>query len=569
MIDRLQPEIDEAEPQIPSGHGDVARPFSSSSDRAPDLFQGVPAGLAEALIESRWADALACSDRLLERASANARLWFIRGVLLRIAGRMDAAIEAYLRSIDLGYAGNGPYKELFQHFEKRGRIDEALACWWLASERGYSTARFHSMALDAWLKRPGATGDELMLAHAAWATRYGRPDPGVPPLTIEGFDGSRPLRVGYVCSFWEAPTIRSMLLPVLRRHDRRRVEAYLYLSGPLRAGETWRELYAPHAAEVREVDRLSDREFLDLIRADSIDVLVDLNGHSGGHRYAAMASRCAPVQAVYLNYTSTTAVPNMDYVIGDRWSPPPDTEGTFTERVERLAGCFFNFDFADDPRLPPVSPAPVTRTGCVTFGCFGSGTKINAPLVEWWSRILMRLPDARLFIRNFELSPADNRRALERQFAGHGIDPGRLRLAGKGTRHDIPRSYADVDIALDTYPYCGGNTTAEALWQGVPVVTLAGPRFSASYGASLLNGAGCPELVAWTHDEYIDLAVALAQAPDELVAYRAHLRSMVIEHGLGNADIFTPQFEDSLIRMRMRAGHERNPPRPAAECPSS
>jgi tetratricopeptide (TPR) repeat protein len=553
LIARLQRERDETEPPMRDG--------------GADGLHGLPAELAEALIESRWADALSCSDRLMTLGPPNARLWFIRGVLLRLASRMDEAIEAYQRSIALGYAGPGPYTELFQHLEKRGRIDEALACWQLASARGYSTKRFHSMALDARLKRPGATGDELMQAHVAWAARYGRPDPGVPALRIDPFDGSRPLRVGYVCSFWEAPTIRSMLLPVLKRHDPRRVQAYLYLSAPLRAGETWRELYEPHAAAVREVDRLTDREFLDLTRADGIDVLIDLNGHSGGHRYSAMASRCAPVQAVYLNYTSTTAVPNMDYVIGDRWSPPLGTEATFTEQVERLDGCFFNFDFSDAALLPPVSPAPVTHNGYVTFGCFGSGTKINAPLVEWWSRILKRVPDARLFIRNLELSPLDNRRALERQFAGHGIDTDRLRLAGKGTRRDILRSYADVDIALDTYPYCGGNTTAEALWQGVPVVTLAGPRFSASYGASLLNGAGCPELVARTHDEYIDLAVALAQAPDELVAYRAYLRSMVVEHGLGNADTFTPQFEDSLIRMRMRAGHERNPPRPpAAEC---
>jgi tetratricopeptide (TPR) repeat protein len=534
---------------------------------ALDAFEGLPAELAELLIESRWADALDCSDRLLVRAPSNARLLFIRGVLLRTAGRMDEAMAAYRRSIDLGYGGIGPYKELFQHLEKRGRIDEALACWRLADARGCSSARFHSMALDALLKRPGASGDELMQAHVAWARRYGQPDPGVPPLRVDPFDGGRPLRVGYVCSFWEAPTIRYMLLPVLKRHDARRVQAYLYLSAPLRAAETWRELYEPHVAAVREVDRLSDREFLELTRADALDVLVDLNGHSSGHRYAAMASRCAPVQAVYLNYTSTTAVANIDYVIGDQWSPPPGTEHTFTERVERLAGCFFNFDYRDDLRLPAVSPSPLTRTGRVTFGCFGSGSKINPLLVDWWSRILTRLPDAGLFIRNVELSPADNRRALERQFVDHGIDPGRLRLAGKGTRHDILRSYADVDIALDTYPYCGGNTTAEALSQGVPVVTLAGPRFSASYGASLLNGAGCPELVARTSEAYMDLAVALAQAPERLVDYRARLRSKVIEHGLGNADIFTSQFEDSLIRIRMRADRERSEPRPtAAEC---
>jgi hypothetical protein len=520
-------------------------------------FHGLPAALAEALIESRWADALAITDDIAAQAPADARLLFIRGVLLRLAWRMDEAIDSYRRSIERGYGGPGPYRELFQHLEKRGLIDEALDCWQLACDRGYSNARFHSMALDARLKRPGATADELLEAHRAWASRYGQPDPNVPPLAVTPYDGSRPLRVAYVCSFWEGPTLRFMLLPVLKRHDRTRVQPYIYISGPLIMGETWRELYEPYVEAVREVYRLDDRAYVDLVRRDGIDVLIDLNGHSAGQRYAAMASRCAPVQAVYLNYTSTTAVPNIDYVIGDRWSPPPDTEAQFTERVARLSGCFFCFDYGDDPLLPPVEPAPVTRNGYVTFGCFGAGTKINETLVAWWCELLARVPSARMFIRNFEMSPADNRRALERQFVERGIDPARVRLVGKGTHHDVVRSYAEVDVALDTWPYCGGNTTAEALWQGVPVVTLQGARFSSSYGASLLHGAGCPELVARTSEEYIELAAALAHAPDRIAAYRTSLRSKVIANGLGNAEIFTPQFEDALLAMRRHADTPR------------
>lgn len=517
-----------------------------------DEFQGLPAELAEALIEGRWADGLVCSERLLSAAPSNPRLWFVRGVLLRRAWRMDEAMEAHERSIGLGFDGIGPYRELFEHLVKRGRIDEALSCWRLAFERGHSTARFFSMALDAWLKDPDATSAELLQAHRSWAEHYATADPDVPPLTIEPFDGSRPLRVGYVCSFWEAPTVRYMLLPVLKRHDPRRFRTWLYVSGPFFMGETFRELYEPHVAAIREVYSLDDREFLDLVRADAIDVLVDINGHSGAQRYSAMASRCAPVQAVYLNYTSTTAVPNIDYVIGDMWSPPPATERLFTEQVERLPGCFFCFDYADGPELPPVSPPPVARTGSITFGCFGANTKISPLLVGWWCEILRRVPDARMFLRNFELSPADNRRALERRFADQGIDPARLRLLGKGTRREVVQSYDDVDIALDTYPYCGGNTTAEALWQGVPVITLQGARFSSSYGASLLHGAGCPELIARSSDEYIDLAVSLARNPRRLADYRGRLRGMTIEHGLGNADTFTPQFEQALMAMRMR-----------------
>jgi predicted O-linked N-acetylglucosamine transferase (SPINDLY family) len=247
-------------------------------------------------------------------------------------------------------------------------------------------------------------------------------------------------------------------------------------------------------------------------------------------------------------------------VIGDRWSPPPSTETFFTEQAARLEGCFFCFDYGDDPRLPPVAPAPFARHGYPTFGCFGATTKINPTLIGWWCEILARVPDARLFVRNFEMSPADNRRALERQFTDRGIAPARLRLVGKGTRHEVVRSYADVDVALDTWPYCGGNTTAEALWQGVPVVTLQGDRFSSSYGASLLHGAGCPELIAKTPAEYVERAIALARDGDRLVRYRESLRPRVIEHGLGNAAIFTPQFEEMLFAMRAGAGRSEDRP---------
>jgi protein O-GlcNAc transferase len=517
-------------------------------------FQGIPADLVDALVEGRWSEALACSEGLIAQVPSDPRIWFMHGVLLRHAARMDEAIDAQQRSISLGYEGIGPYRELFQHLERRGRVDEALSCWRLAFNRGYSSERFFSMALAAAVHDPDATADDLLQMHLSWAALYARPDPAVPPLAVEPFDGVRPLRVGYLCSVWEAPAIRFMVLPMLKRHDPRRVSAYLYVSAALRTRETWRELFEPHAAAVREVYLLDDREFVDLTRADRIDVLIDLSGHRGTQRYAAMACRCAPVQAVYSNYLSTTAVLNVDYIIGDKWSPPAGTERASTERIERLASSSFCFSYADGPLLTPVSPSPFTRTGSITFGSFAAGRKMNAPLIGWWCDILTRVPGSTMFIRNLEMFSNDQQRALERQFLDHGIDASRLRFMGEGSRREVLASYGQVDIALDTYPYCGSHTTAEALWQGVPVVTLKGSRFSSAYGVSLLHGAGCAELIADTPEEYIDHAVALANDISKLLVYRLRLRAMMIENGISNPDIFTRQFEDALIAMRMRVG---------------
>jgi protein O-GlcNAc transferase len=518
-----------------------------------NAFQGIPADLADALVEGRWADGIASSDRLLADAPSDARLWFVHGVLLRHLSQLDAAMDAQQRSISLGYEGIGPYRELFKLLEQRGRIDEALACWRLAFNRGYSSQQFFSMALAASLHDPDATADDLLQAHLSWAALYARPDPRVPPLEVEPFDRSRPLRVGYVCSFWEAPEVRFRLLPVLKRHDSGRVNAYLYVSGPLQMADTWRELYEPSVTAVREVHTLNDREFVDLTRRDRLDVLVDVNGHLGTERYSAMACRCAPVQVAYSSYLSTTAVLNIDYIVGDAWSPAAGSERSFTERIERLANSFC-FDLADGPLITEVSPAPVTRTRIITFGSFAAGMNMNATLVGWWGDILNRVPNSTMVIRNEEMLAADNRRALERQFAEHGIDASRLRLVGTRSRRELIASYADVDIALDTYPYCGVLITVEALWQGVPVITLKGPRFSSSYGSSLLNGAGCRELIAKTADEYVQFAVGLAADTNRLLKYRMGLRARIIEYGLANSDVFTRQYEDALLAMRMRIG---------------
>ena len=169
-----------------------------------------------------------------------------------------------------------------------------------------------------------------------------------------------------------------------------------------------------------------------------------------------------------------------------------------------------------------------------------------------WAKILARVPDSRLYLRNHELTPRDNRQFMLERFRRHGIQQERIRIEG-GTDHEgLLRSYDDVDISLDTWPYCGGNTLAESLWQGVPVVTLKGTRFVSRYGASLLLATGCPELIGTTVDEYVEIAAGLARSPDRLAHYRRHLRSMAREFGLSDADGFARKLDDAYLAMTRR-----------------
>jgi predicted O-linked N-acetylglucosamine transferase (SPINDLY family) len=353
------------------------------------------------------------------------------------------------------------------------------------------------------------------------------------------------IRIGYHCSFMDSDTIRFIMSAVIKRHDRTQFTVFGYSSTGL--ADDINEAFDT----VRVTPGLSDKRFADLVRSDQIDIFVEMTGFSPQHRFGAMALRCAPTQISYLNHLGTSGVPNVDFILADEVSVPPDEERFFTERVWRLPGSFlcYNYDMVE---RPPISPPPSRTNGFVTFGCFGSGGKINDDIIAIWARILARVPHSRVYLRNHELTPKDNRQFMLERFRRHGIPEERIRLDGGTSHDDLVRSYDRMDISLDTWPYCGGNTIAESLWQGVPVVTLKGERFVSRYGASLLLATGCAELIGNSADEYVEIAVGLAHSPERLDHYRQNLRSMAREFGLSDAERFARKLDEAYLSM-MRA----------------
>jgi hypothetical protein len=424
--------------------------------------------------------------------------------------------------------------------EQRGLVEDAVRHWRYAGLT--RDDQRHSLRLVAMLKCPSATNASLYAAHRAWARRHALSPNSVADVPMVADARGARLRVGYTCSFWDADTIRYQLVPVLRRHNRRRYEVVAYTGTPPRSWVT------EAVDEVRAVGQLSDEEFLRQVRRDRIDILVELNGHSPKHRFAAMSARCAPVQVSYLNYTSTCGVPEVDYVIADPIALDPAWDAYYTERVIRLPGCFFCFAY-EGADLPAVAPPPVLASGAPTFGCFGSGGKINPVIVAVWARLLLDVPGATLMVMNRELTPKDNQEALWRRFECLGVNRDRVRLRPGGDRHAVLAAYAEVDVSLDTYPYCGGNTIAESLWQGVPVVTWRGDRFSSAYGASLLTASGLTELVATSPEEYVRLAARLARSPVRLQQLRARMRHDVVAHGFSDARRFVHDLEAAYESM--------------------
>ncbi len=434
------------------------------------------------------------------------------------------------------------YLETAGIYEARGQIRQALQMW-LAAEPLHDAAS-ESLACQAHLKLPTATEADIRGHHIKWARRHAVPDASKASPKFGPFDGKRKLRIGYHCSFLESDCIRAMMQGAIEKRNREQFSVYAYSPVPL--SSDIRDQYD----FCRNTQFLDDGEFVDLVRHDEIDILVELTGFSPGHRFAAMASRCAPVQISYLNHTATSAVANVDYVLSDVICTPndPSVDVCFSEKLYRLSGCFFCFDYDAMP-APPVAPPPSTTRGFITFGCFGSGGKINENLISYWAEMLLRVPNSIFFIKNGQLKFSENRRFIADQFRRFGIEPDRLRLEAGADRQSLLKCYDHVDITLDTWPYCGGNTVAESLWQGVPVVTLYGSRFSSRYGASLVTAAGCHDLVGKSPREYIDIAAGLAGDVDRLTQMRKDLRHMCKEYGLGDSERFARILEEAFVAM--------------------
>ncbi len=425
-------------------------------------------------------------------------------------------------------------------YEARGQTEAALRYWRRAEALGDAT--IDSCAVQAMQKAPTLAAPDLLAGQRHWAERHA-PFPACPMPAPETSD--RALRVGYHCVWWDSPVARHQLLNFIKRHDRRVVEPMCY--SPVAVPTD----IAEHFSLTRVIGGLSDEAFAAAVRADAIDILVETTGFSPDHRYGAMARRCAPVQISYLNHHATTAVPNVDYVLGDDIAAGGTDGDDFTESVYRLPGCFFCFDLRTEEI--PYSPTPPSDTrGYVTFGCFGSGGKINLELIGIWAKILKRVPGSRLMLRNGTLTPPDNRRFTIRRFARHGIDEDRLSLLGGVDHRTILANYAEIDISLDTWPYCGGNTIAESLWQGVPAVTLLGDRFSSRYGASLVHAQGCGDLVARSAEHYIDIAASLATDRERLASLRRRLRDMITQQRFNDSESFARKLERAYETMLSR-----------------
>jgi len=333
---------------------------------------------------------------------------------------------------------------------------------------------------------------------------------------------------------------------VLSHIDPARIELIAYPTNPDEDELTAR--IRPFFSVWKPLVGLNDGDAARLIHSDGVHVLVDVSGFTAHNRLPVFAWKPAPVQVTWLGLPNTTGMKEMDYVLGDLQATPPENEHHFSEAVWRMPDSYVCF--SAPPYPIEVAPLPALSTGYVTFGSFNNLTKMNDAVVELWARILLAVPNSRLYLKTNQLSNAVINEQTLRRFGSHGIAPERLLLRGKlGSIADHLAEYNKVDVALDTFPYPGVTTSVEALWMGVPVLTLHGDRFLSLTAKSVAHHAGLPDWVAIDKDEYVAKAVSFTSNLESLAALRASLRQQVLASPLFDAPRFARNFEDALWGM--------------------
>lgn len=481
------------------------------------------------------------------------------GIALLRAGRIEEAVTAGRRAVELRPDYAEGYGNLANALKALGRMDESLAQYEraLAINPDYIEARSGRLFGHNYLSnRPVAQSLDD-------ARRYGALVAGLAqPATAwrNDADPERVLRVGFVSGdLYDHPVgyFFEAVLAALHARTPAMLELHVYANNLREDATTARLRASCHAWHM--IAGHADEQVAGAIRDDGIDILIDLSGHTGLNRLPVFAWKPAPVQVTWLGYFSTTGVAAIDYVIADPWAVPEGAETEFTETVWRLPETRLCFTPPGD--AGEVAPLPALSEGAITFGCFSHLTKVNDGVIALWARVLAAVPDSRLLLKAPQLTSSSVRAALLARFDAQGIGADRLILEGPSPRADYLAAYEDVDIMLDTFPYPGGTTTAEAVWMGVPVLSMTGDTFLSRQGVSLLTNAGLPDWIAVDGDDFVARAVAQAGDRDRLAALRRDLRRRVRASPLFDAPRFAAHFEQALRAMWRMDCEKRRPGR--------
>lgn len=563
--------------------------------------------LAEVLLDlGRLGEAQELLEDLLELHPGNVRAWCNLGFAHTRAERGEQAVRALARAIALRPDSAPVWNNYGSALQHAGRAHEALAAFQRAALLEPRLGLFHGNvartllamrrfddALTSYARqvaidpRNAAVYSELLfamnysetvvpeqmaMAHRRFAEQVETPLRSARIDARTDLGPERRLRVGLVSADLRQHSVAHFLEPLLEHLDPVEFEMLAYCNQARDDAVTHR--LRDHCAGWRHIVRRTDAEVARQIADDRIDILIDLSGHTDGNRLGVFARRPAPVQLTWLGYPNTTGLASMDYRLTDDAADPPGlTEPWHSERLWRLPECFVCYRPTGD--VPPPVLSGGEPDGPIRFGSFNNHSKISPGVVVVWSRILRAIPGSRLVLKLQGADDAGLRESLVAAFESEGVDRQRVTVLSRLERADRHlERYGLIDIALDTFPYAGTTTTCDALWMGVPVVTLAGAVHASRVGASVLRAVGLPDLIAEDGDAYVRTALALASDRVRLSDLRNGLRARMAGSPLTNGRAFARDFGAALRGMwrdwclrQDGAGHAANSGAAAAVSP--
>ena len=472
------------------------------------------------------------------------------GNALQNLGKLDEAVASYRKALAIMPDLTEAHSNLGAALQDLGMLDEARISYHkaLAIKPGYAKA--HSNLIVCMNYDEHYSQQEIFAEGRRWEAAHAAAGTTREVSHSHDRDPERRLRIGYVSPDFRSHSVSHFLDPLVAGHDRRQFEVFCYaqVDNPDIQTRRFRGLADAWCSTVG----MTAQAVAERVRADRIDILVDLAGHTANNLLLAFAERPAPVQTAWLGYPNTTGLSAMDYRLTDDIADPEGPgDALYSERLTRLPNGFLCF--APAVEAPAVAIPPALANGLVTFGSFNNLSKVTAATVAAWARILRGAPESRLLLKNRALASEEARQRYRTLFADEGVDGARLEFhAWIDPRSGHLAAYGRIDIGLDPFPYNGTTTTCEALWMGVPVVSLSGDRHASRVGASILTRVGLTELIADTVDGYVTAAVALAKAPERFVELRRELRATMAASPLCDAAGFTHDVEAAYREMWRR-----------------
>ena len=513
----------------------AAHQLSRAVAAAPQV-PGFRNNYANALMAlGRHAEAAEQLRKAVEADPRYERAWLGLALAYTQTGDVERAIEACER----GHALRPAWPELSRAhaaaLEAADRIEESVAVLERAVAAAPRDAELRSRLLLAlnYVERPAS---EVLAAHRAYAATVA----AVPAPPARAKDPARPLRIGVLSGDLRTHSVGFFAEPIFA-HAPADVAITVFSTTPPRDGDAMAARFRARAAQWVECAFLDDAALDQAIRDAGIDVLLELSGHTAGSRLAALGSKPAPVIINAIGYPNTTGHPAVDHRLADAVTDP--TDDGCSERPLRLAPCFLCYVPPKDAS-EPIQPDPALP---ITFGSFNLSTKVSSATVALWSSVLGQVEGSRLLIKSKALGGAVAREHFLARLAAGGIARERVEIVGyTGGIAEHLALYGRMHVALDTSPYNGTTTTCEALWMGVPVVTLAGDRHAARVGASLLRTVGLEGLVAANPAEFQRVAVELARTPERIAAYRGGLRSQLAASPLCDSAAYGARFYQAI-----------------------